>query len=101
MSKRRMPDIVSERNRLDQILIEAQCLCDRSGILRYLKCMGQSRPVMIALRRQKHLRFVLETPERLAVQDAVSVTLKYRSDITRLLIHISALRMNAERGVRT
>ena len=50
---------------------------------------------MIALRRQKHLRFVLETPERLAVQDAVSVTLKYRSDITRLLIHISALRMNA------
>ena len=101
MSKRRMSNIVSERDRLDQILIETQCLCDRSGILRYLKCMGQSRPVMIALRCQEHLRFVLKTPERLAVQDAVSVTLKYRSDITRLLIHISALRMNAERGLRT
>ena len=62
---------------------EQMCIRDSSGILRYLECMGQPRPVMIALRRQKHLRFVLETPERLAVQDAVSVTLKYRSDITR------------------
>ena len=37
------------------------------GDLRYLQRMGQTRSVMIALRRDKHLRFAFQSPKRLTM----------------------------------
>ena len=64
-------EIVSQGNGLCQILVQAKCPRYRPGDLRDLQRMGQPRPVVIAERREKHLRLMLEPAERLRVQDAV------------------------------
>ena len=38
--------------------------------------MGQARAIMVAERRDKHLRFMLETPKLLGMEDTVTVALK-------------------------
>ncbi len=42
--------------------------------------MGEARSVMVVGRREKHLRFVLHTAERLGMHNAVSVALERGSD---------------------
>ena len=53
MSERRMPQIVSQGDRLDQILVQAQRLCYRPRDLRDLQRMRQPGPVVISYREQK------------------------------------------------
>ena len=55
----RMSQVMSQRDRLDQIFIETKRLCDRARVLRYFQRMRHARPVMIPVRRQKDLRLVL------------------------------------------
>ena len=43
--------------------------------------MRQARPVVVASRSKEDLRLVLESPKRLAMNDAVSITLKGRSNV--------------------
>ena len=75
MTKRRMSQIVPQRDRLRQRLIQPQRFCDRARYLRYFQRVRQARPVMVALRRQKNLRFLFQTPERFAVQNTVAIYL--------------------------
>ena len=72
----RVPHVVPERDRLDQILVQPQRASDRAGDLRHLQSMGQARPVVVAERVDKHLRLVLQAAEGFRVQDAVAVALK-------------------------
>ena len=81
MSKGRVPQIVAQGDGLRQILIEAQGLGNRAGVLGDLQRMGQPRPVMIAPGSQEHLGLMLQTPERLAVENPVPVPLIDRPDI--------------------
>jgi hypothetical protein len=83
MPERRVPKIMTHRNGFRQILIEAQTPRYRPGNLRYLQRMRQPRPIMVTLGRQKHLRLVLKTPERFAVNNAVAVALKHGSHWAR------------------
>ena len=65
---------------LGQILVEAQGAGNGAGDLRHFQCVGEPGAVEVALRREKHLRFLLEPPERLAVDDPVTVPLEHRTD---------------------
>jgi hypothetical protein len=89
----RVPEVVSETDRLDQILVQAQraghCTRDRGDLER----VRQPRAVVIASRRHEHLCLVLQPAERLAVHDPVAVALKRRAQRAVLL------RLRASRGV--
>ena len=74
--ERRVAEIVAERDRLGQVLVERQRAGDRARDLRHLERVRQPRPVVVALGREEHLRLVREPPKRLAVDDAVAVALE-------------------------
>ena len=76
MAEGRMAEIVAERDRLGQILVQAERPCDRPRDLRHLERVRQAGAVVVALGRNENLRFVGQAAERLAVQDAVAVALK-------------------------
>ena len=92
VAERRMAEIVAERDRLGQLLVQAQHLGDAARDLRDLERVRQPRAVVIAGRREEHLRLVLEPPERLRVDDAIAVALEHRPD------RIVRLRRAAGRG---
>ena len=76
MAEGRVAEIVAERDRLGQILVQAERPCDRPRDLRHLERVRQAGAVVVALGRNENLRFVGQAAERLAVQDAVAVALK-------------------------
>ena len=87
----RVPQIVAERDRLGELLVEPEHLGDAAGDLRHLERVRQARPIVIAGRREEDLRLVLQAPERLAVDDPVAVALEGRPDrILRLGPHAPA-----------
>ena len=65
--------VVTERDRLGEVLVEAERPCDRARDLRDFERMGEARAVVVALGGDKDLRLVFETAERLGVDDAVAV----------------------------
>ena len=87
MAKGGMPQIMGQTDRLGQILVEPQGPGNGAGDLRNLQCMSQPGPVQIAFRREKHLRFLLEAAEGLAVQHPVTVSLEHRPDRVLFLLH--------------
>ena len=81
VAERRVPEIVAERDRLGQLLVQPQHLGDRARDLRHLERVREPRAVVIAGRREEHLRLVLQPAERLAVDDAVAIALERRADV--------------------
>jgi hypothetical protein len=79
MPERRMTEIVRERNRLGQILIQAKLASNRASDLRDLERMRQARAVMVAFVGQKDLCLVSQTPERGRMQHTVAIPLKRAS----------------------
>ena len=80
VTERRVPQIVAERDRLGELLVEPEHLGDAARDLRHLERVRQAGPIVIPGRREEHLRLVLEAAERLAVDDAIAVTLEGRAD---------------------
>lgn len=91
MAEGGMTEIMAVGNGLDQIFIESHGASDGAGYLAHLQGMGEPGPVMIAGRRQKNLRFMLETPVRLTVNNPVPVSLKSTADGALLLMTQSPL----------
>ena len=73
--KRRVPEIVAESDRFDEVLVERQSPGDGTGDLRNFQRMGQAGPVVIPFRRQKDLGFIFEAPKRFAMQDTITINL--------------------------
>ena len=95
VAERRVAEIVAERDRLGQLFVQAQHLRDRARDLRHLERVRQARAVVIAGRREEHLRLVLQPAERLAVDDAIAVALKRRPDVVFRLGAQAAARVGA------
>jgi hypothetical protein len=95
MTERGVAEIVAERDRFGKLLVQPQHLGDRARDLRDLERVGQSRPVMISGRREEDLGLVLQPAERLAVNDAIAVTLKRRAHVVFRLGPQSPLRSRA------
>ena len=86
MPERRMPEVVSQRQSLGQILVEAKLARQRAGDLRHLQRMSQARSVMIALMEDEDLGFVLETTKSGGMDDAVAIPAEGAAGLARRLL---------------
>ena len=89
MAEGRVAEIMRERQRLGEILVETQFAGDRAGDLRHLDAVGEPGAVEIALVVDEDLGFVLELAEGAAVDDAVAVALPGRARL-RLRLGVQA-----------
>ena len=80
VAERRVPGVVTEPDRLDQILVQPQRPSDDARDRGRLERVSHARPVMVALRVDEDLGLPLEPPERLRVDEAVAVALERRPD---------------------
>ena len=96
MAEGRMPEIVPQRDGLRQILVHAQRPGNGPCNLRYFQGMGKARPVVIAFRRQKYLRLMLQPAKCLTVDNPVPVTLIDGPYITRFFLPFPSSRIPAE-----
>ena len=69
-------DVMAQRDRFGQGLVEREASRKGAGDLRHLEGVGQARHEVIALRIEVDLRLVLQAPKRLGVDDAVSIALE-------------------------
>ena len=75
MAKRRVAQIMGKADRFGQIFVQPQGAGNGSGNLADFQRVGQPGAVVVALRRKKHLCFLLQPPETFTVQNSVPVTL--------------------------
>ena len=75
VAKRRVAQVVGQRNRLHQIFIERERARNGARQLRHLQRMRQPGTEQVAFVVQKHLGFVDQTPKRGAMNNAVAVAL--------------------------
>src|SRR5688572_189118 len=101
MAKWRVTEIVTQRDRLGELFVELQHLGDGARDLRHLEAVRQPRAVMIAGRSEEDLRLVLQSPERLAVNNPIPVVLKGRTHIVFGLGMQAASRIGAVCGLRS
>ena len=80
VTERCMPEVVRQRDRLGQVLVELKKARRRSCDQRCLERMGQPRSVVVAFMIDEDLRLVFEPAERGAVDNAIAVTLKSGSE---------------------
>src|ERR1700682_3424119 len=92
MAERRMAEVVGERQRLGQILVEAEAACECAGYLRDLQRVGEPRAVVVALVRDEDLGLVLEAAKSGGVDDAVAVAAEFAPRQAFLLGHKPAAR---------
>ena len=78
VSERGMAQIVRERERFGEILVETEGACDGARDLRNLQRMRQPRPVMVTLVGDKDLCLLLQTAECAGVNDPVAISLERR-----------------------
>jgi len=72
MAERRVAEIVGERHRLAEILVEPERAADGAGDLRHFQRVGEPCAVVVALVIDEDLRLVLQPPERRRMDDAVA-----------------------------
>jgi hypothetical protein len=73
MAEGRMAEVVSERQCLREVLIEAERPCQRPRDLRDFKRVGEPRPKMVAFVKYEDLSFVRKTPESGRMNDAIAI----------------------------
>ena len=76
VTERRVAEIMRERDRLCQLLVQAQGARDRPSDLRHLDRVGQAGAEIIAFVFDKDLRLVFQPPKRARMDDAVTVPLE-------------------------
>ena len=93
MAKRRVSQVVPQRNRLGQLLVQVQDFGDRAGDLRDLERVRQTSAIVIAGRRKEHLGLVLQPAEGLAVYHAVAIALEGGPDLVFRLRALATARV--------
>ncbi len=77
MAEGGVAEVVGERHRLGEIVVEPERARKRPGDLRHLDRMGQPGAEMVALVMDEHLGLVGETAEGGRMDDAVAVALEF------------------------
>src|SRR5258708_533704 len=83
----RMSDVVGERDRLGEVLVQAQGAGGRARDLRDLDRVREARAVVVALVVDEHLRLVDEAPEGARVDDPLAVALVGGAQLVLGLLH--------------
>ena len=76
MPERRVAQVVGQRNRLHQVLVQAQVAGDRTGDLRDFDAVGQAGAEQIAFVIDEHLGLVFQAPESGRMDNAVAIALE-------------------------
>ena len=79
VAERRVAEIMGERKRLGEIVVEAERPGQRSRDLTDFERMGEPGAEMVALMRDKDLGLMGKPAEGRAMNDTVAVTLKFRA----------------------
>ena len=98
VSERRVPEVVPERDRLREVLVQPEGARRRPRDLRHVQGVRQPDPIVVALRRQEHLCLVLQAAERLGVHDPVAVPLVDGPEVVVRLLALPALGLGCERS---
>ena len=77
MAERRVAEIVAERDRFGEVVVEPQRPGQRAGDLRHLDGVGQAGAEMVALVIDEDLGLVGEAAEGGRMDDAVAVALEF------------------------
>src|SRR5690242_17254052 len=83
MPERRVAQIMRERNRLGQILVQSQRARDRACDLRNFQTVREARAEMVAFVVDEDLGLVFEPAKRRGMYDAVAVALKVAASLGR------------------
>src|ERR1700677_5254155 len=94
-----MAEIVGQPDGLDQVLIDLEGTGHGPRNRRDLHRMGHARAVMIARAVQEDLGLVLESAERTAVDDAVTVALEFEAQPMAVFRVLATARGRARLGV--
>ena len=100
VAERRVPEVVPERARLGEVLVQAEGARDRPRDLRDLERVREPRAVVVALERDEDLRLVLEPPERARVDDPVAVALVLGPVVVGLPLLGDRVAAHGARGAR-
>ena len=100
VAERRVPEIVAEPDRLDEILVQAQRPRDAARDPGRLERVREPRAEVVALRVDEDLRLVAKPAERLRVHDAVAVALERRPQPALLLGQVAPARLVGANGKR-
>ena len=73
VAERRVAEIVPERDRLGEVLVQSERAGGAAGDLRDLDRVGQTRAEVVALVRNEDLRLVLQPAKRARMDDAIAV----------------------------
>ena len=101
VSEGRVAEVVSEPDRLDEILVQPQRAGDTPGDARRLQRVREPGAEMVSLRVDEDLRLQAQPAERLRVHDAVAVALEGRPQAAFLFRQVASaglVRANRERG---
>ena len=79
MPKGRMPEIMGQRDRFRQILVQSQRARDRPANRGHFESMRQPGAQMVRRSIKKNLRFVLEPAKRARMNDSCAVALEFRA----------------------
>ena len=88
VAERRMAEVVAERDRLGQVLVQPERPRHGPRDPRHLEGVGHARAEVVALGGDEHLRLVLEAAEGLGVDDPVAVALERRSQRALALVRM-------------
>ena len=98
--ERRVADVVADRDRLGEILVQAQRPRDAARDARRLERVREPRAEVVALGIDEDLRLVAQTAERLRVDDPVAVALERRPQAALLLGSLPPARLVRAHGER-
>src|SRR5439155_20712619 len=96
----RVPHVMAEADRLDQVLVQLQSPSDPACYGRGLERVGHARPVVVASGIDEDLRLALQAAKRLGVEDPVAVALEGRAKSAVVLVPqpaASLVRANGQR----
>ena len=79
VAERRVAEVVTEPDRLGEVLVQPERPRDVARDAAGLERVGEAGAVVVALGGDEHLGLVLEPPERLGVDDPVAVALERRA----------------------
>ena len=99
MAEGSMAEVMPQGDGFGQVFVQAQRAGDGAGDLADFQRVGQPGAVMVAFRRKKDLRFLLEPSERLAVQNPITVALVARAQRVFRLRSAAAAAALAQSGV--
>ena len=85
MAERRMAEVVRQRQRFREVLVEPELPGQRAGDLRHFQRMGQPGAVVIALVEHEHLGLVLQPAERGGMDHPVAIAPERAAGLARRL----------------